>query len=96
MTFVLCVVLALCVAVSGLGLLLAGSMDMYRYSSYEDWLNARYYYTAERIAYYVMRDFGADLSESPQWLLEQTGYAYSLERLERDLDFLEMIGTTSS
>lgn len=81
-TFTMCVVLALCVAVSGLGLLMAGSMGMYRYSTYEQWRNAQFYNTAEQITYHVMRDFGAELSGSPQWLLEQTGYAYSLEYME--------------
>lgn len=81
-TFTMCVVLALCVAVSGLGLLMAGSMGMYRYSTYEQWRNAQFYNTAEQISYHVMRDFGSELSGSPQWLLEQTGYAYSLEYME--------------
>lgn len=81
-TFALCVLLALCVAVSGLGLLMAGSMGMYRYSSYEQWRNAQFYNTAEQITYYIMRDLGAELSGSPQWLLEQTGYAYAIEEME--------------
>lgn len=75
-TFALCVVLALCVAVSGLGVLFAGSAGMYNFSTYDAWLNDIYYNIAETIADRVVIRYGATLSEAPQWLLEQTGYAY--------------------
>ena len=75
-TFVLCVVLALCVAVSGLGVLMAGSMGMYNHKDYDTWLESNYADIAQTIAGHVMQKYGMEQSESPQWLLEQTGYAH--------------------
>ena len=75
-TFVLCVVLTLCVAVSGLGVLLAGSMGMYNHKDYDTWLESNYADIAQTIAGHVMQKYGMEQSESPQWLLEQTGYAH--------------------
>jgi len=72
-TFVLCVMLALCVAVSGLGVLLAGSMGMYTHTDYETWLFGNYSHIAEAIAGQVIQRYGVQQSESPQWLLELTG-----------------------
>ena len=78
-TFVLCIVLLLCVAVSGLGILLAGSFNMFGYEAYENWRHSRSENMAEQMAHQVMQDYAAKYSNSPQWLLEQTGYAYSIE-----------------
>ena len=75
-TFVLCVVLALCVAVSGLGVLMAASMEMYNHSAYDAWMTDNYYQIADVIADHIIQRYGAEQSESPQWLLEQTGHAH--------------------
>ena len=76
LTFVLCVVLLLGVAVSGLGVLFAGSAGMYNFSNYESWISDQYYSIASNIAFQVMQSYGTSMSEVPQWLLEQSGYAY--------------------
>ena len=73
LTFFLVVVLLLCVAVSGLTILFAESMNMYNQDSYDDWHYNQHKDLANEIAYQMMRSYGAELSESPQWLLEQTG-----------------------
>ena len=80
-TFVLCVVLALCVAASGLGIILAESMNMYTQGSYENWYHDQHRDLANEIAYQMIRSYAAELSESPQWLLEQTGYLYLQDNL---------------
>ena len=77
LTFVLCVVLFLSVAVSGLGVILAGSTGMYHHNHYDEWLNDQYYSVAENISYEVMTAYGTSISEVPLWLLEQTGRAYT-------------------
>lgn len=79
LTFALTVVLLLCVAVSGLGVLFAGSAGMYNFSSFDAWINDNYYDIAETIAHNVVRSFAVENSDSPQWLLEQTGHAYAAE-----------------
>ena len=79
LTFVLCVVLLLCVAVSGLGVLLAAGSGMYNFSSFSAWLNDNYYDIAETIAHNVVRAYTADQSDSPQWLLEQYGFGQTDE-----------------
>lgn len=79
LTFVLCVVLLLGVAVSGLGVLFAGSSGMYNFSSFSAWLNDNYYDIAETVAHNVVGVFAAGQSDSPQWLLEQYGLAHSDE-----------------
>ena len=73
LTFVLCVLLLLGVAVSGLGVLFAGSAGMYNFSNYESWISDQYYSIASNIAFQVMQSYGASMSEVPQWLLEQSG-----------------------
>ena len=73
-TFALCVVLLLGVAVSGLGVLFAGSAGMYNFSSYSAWINDNYYDIAETVAHNVVRAYAAEESDSPQWLLEQYGF----------------------
>ena len=80
-TFVLCVVLLLCVAASGLGIILAESMNMYTQGSYENWYHDQHRDLANEIAYQMIRSYAAELSESPQWLLEQTGYLYLQDNL---------------
>ena len=77
LTFALCVVMALCVAVSGLGVLVAAGMGMYAATDYTDWMAHRYYDIANAIANEVMVGYGVRMSETPQWLLEQTGLAYN-------------------
>ena len=72
--------LLLCVAVSGLGVLFAGAAGMYNVSSYDGWITNQYYHIAEAIANQVMAGYGADISDVPQWLLEQSGYAYASEK----------------
>ena len=79
LTFVLCVVLALCVAVSGLAVLFAGSSGMYNFSSFSAWLNDNYYDIADSLAHNVVREYAAAQSDSPQWLLEQYGYGQTDE-----------------
>ena len=78
-TFILCVVLALCVAVSGLGVLMAGSMEMYNHPDYISWMTGNYSHIAQTIAGQVVQKYGVEQSEAPQWLLEQTGYAHYAE-----------------
>ena len=80
-TFVLAVVLALCVAVSGLGVLLVGGSGMYNFSSFSVWLNDNYYGIAETVARNVVREYAAGKSDSPQWLLEQYGFGQTDEEL---------------
>ena len=79
LSFVLCIVLALCVATSGLGILLAGSFNMFGYEAYESWRYGRSENMAEQMAHLVMQDYAVKYSNSPQWLLEQTGFAFSIE-----------------
>ena len=74
--FFLAVVTLLCVAVSGLGVFLAGGMGMYNHIDYEAWVHGNFYNIAQNIAEHVMNSYGKTLSEVPQWLLEETGYAY--------------------
>ena len=78
-TFILCVVLALCVAVSGLGVLMTGSMEMYNYTDYDTWMTGNYSHIASSIAGQVVQKYGVEQSESPQWLLEYTGYSHYAE-----------------
>jgi hypothetical protein len=71
----------LAVAVSGLGILLAESMNMYTQNSYENWYHDMHRDLANEIAYQMLRSYVADTSECPQWLLEQTGYMYTQDNL---------------
>ena len=80
-TFALCVVLALCVAAGGLGIILAESMNMYTQGDYEKWYHDQHRDLANEIAYQMVRSYAAELSESPKWLLEQTGYLYIQDNL---------------
>ena len=79
LTFSLAVVMLLCVAASGLGILVAGSFNMFGYEAYESWRYSRSQNMAEQMAYQVMQDYAAKYSNNPQWLLEQTGFAFSIE-----------------
>ena len=78
-TFALCVVLLLCVAVSGLGILLAESMSMYGYADFRSWRYSRSENMAKTLADQVMREYAGQQSGSPWWLLDQTGYSYAIE-----------------
>ena len=82
LVFFLAVVTLLSVAVSGLGILAAESMSMYRQDSYEDWCYDQHSDLANEIAYHMMRSYGGELSESPEWLLEQAGYLYIHDNLK--------------
>ena len=79
LVFFLAVVTLLGVAVSGLGILAAESMSMYSRDDYTSWLYDRYHNMAENLAYQVMQDYAGQYSQSPQWVLEQTGYAYAIQ-----------------
>ena len=81
LVFFLAVVTLLSVAVSGLGILAAESMSMYRQDSYEDWCYDQHSDLANEIAYQMIRSYGGELSECPDWLLEQTGYFYIQDNL---------------
>ena len=81
LTFMLCVVLLLSVAVSGLAVVFAGASGMYRYDSYDEWLIDQHSDIAENISYQVMSAYGTSISEVPLWLLEQTGYYYPIENV---------------
>ena len=81
LTFVLCVVLLLSLAISGLAVVFAGASGMYRYDSYDKWLIDQYSDIAENISYQVMSAYGTSISEVPLWLLEQTGYYYPIENV---------------
>ena len=82
LVFFLAVVTLLSVAVSGLGILAAESMSMYKQDSYEDWHYDQHRDLANEIAYQMVRSYGAELSECPEWLLEQTGYMYIKDNLK--------------
>ena len=81
LAFFLAVVTLLTVAVSGLGILMAESMNMYTQNSFESWYHDMHRDLANEIAYQMLRSYVADTSECPQWLLEQTGYMYTQENL---------------
>ena len=81
LVFFLAVVTLLGVAVSGLGIVLAESMNMYTQGSYEKWYYDQHHNLANEIAYQMVRNYAANLSECPQWLLEQTGYLYIEDNL---------------
>ena len=80
--FVLAVVTLLGVAVSALGILAATSHSMYTQDDYREWIYDQYRNSAETIADQVLMDYGASLSDCPQWVLEQTGYANAIRHLE--------------
>ena len=78
LVFFLAVVTALCVAVSGLGILGAESVGMYAYEDYRSWRYSRSENMAYTLADHVMMEYAGKQSGSPQWLLEQTGHMYSV------------------
>ena len=82
LVFFLAVVKLLSVAVSGLGILAAESMSMYRQDSYEEWCYDQHSDLANEIAYHMMRSYGGELSECPEWLLEQAGSLYIHDNLK--------------
>ena len=79
LTFALCVVLLMSVAVSGLGILLAESVSMYGYADFRSWRYSRSENMAQTLADQVMREYAGQQSGSPWWLLDQTGYSYAIE-----------------
>lgn len=89
LTFVLCVVLLLCVAVSGLGVVYAGASGMYRHNNYERWLTDQYSDIAENISFQVMSAYGTSISEVPLWILQQTGYYYAIENVSNWFNLAE-------
>ena len=82
LVFFLAVVTLLGVAVSGLGILAAESHSMYTQDDYREWMYGQYRNSAEFIADQALMDYGASLSDCPQWVLEQTGYANAIRHVE--------------
>ena len=79
--FFLAVVTFLCVAVSSLGIIMAENVSMYGYEGYINWRYSRSENMAYTLADHVMMEYAGKQSGSPQWLLEQTGHAYSIENV---------------
>lgn len=88
LAFVLAVVTLLGMAAGGLGVFLAENYNMYSQSDYDTWLYERHNMWTSTLADQVLLDYGAQLSDCPQWLLEETGYIGAIERAENwfDLD----------
>ena len=82
LVFFLAVVTLLGVAVSALGILAAESHSMYTQDDYREWMYGQYRNSAEFIADQALMDYGASLSDCPQWVLEQTGYANAIRHVE--------------
>ena len=82
LAFSLAVVTLVCVAVSALGILMAESLCMYTQDDYEEWLVGRYRDIADQVAVQVLMDYGAELSDCPEWVLEQTDYVDSIKKIE--------------
>ncbi len=80
--FFLSVVTLLCVAISGLGILMAENLRMYTQDDYSEWLYDRYRDMADTIADHVLMEYGAELSNCPQWVLDQTAYANAIKHVE--------------
>ena len=86
LAFFLAVVTLLCVAVSGLGVFAAESLCMYTQDDYNEWLYSQYRDSASMIADQVMMDYGASLSDCPEWILEQIGYRNAINRVKNWYD----------
>ena len=82
LVFFLAVVTLLGVAVSGLGIFAAESQCMYTQDDYEEWIYSQYQSSARMIAEQALWDYGADLSDCPDWLLEQTGHLDAVNKVE--------------
>ena len=82
LVFFLAVVTLLSVAVSGLGILMAGNLKMYTRDDYDEWMYGRYHNMADTVAQHVMLDYGSSMSDCPQWLLNQTEYANAIQAVE--------------
>ena len=82
LVFFLAVVTLLSVAVSGLGILAAESLSMYSRDDYEDWIYDQYHDRAMTIADQVIMEYSGELSDCPQWLLDQTGHFNAIERVK--------------
>ena len=82
LVFFLAVVTLLGVAVSALGILAAESLSMYNRDDYEDWIYDQYHDRASIIADQVIMEYSGELSDCPQWLLDQTGHFNAIERVK--------------
>ena len=82
LVFFLAVVTLLGVAVSGLGIFAAESQCMYTHDDYEEWLYGQYQERAQIIADQVLLDYGGELSNCPDWLLDQISFADAVKRVE--------------
>ena len=89
LAFFLAVVTLLCVAVSALGILMAESKCMYTHDDYEEWIYAQYQDRARNIADQVLLDYGGELSNCPQWLLDQTGHYNAIARVQNWYELTE-------
>ncbi len=89
LVFFVAVVTLLGVAVSALGILMAESQCMYTHDDYEEWLYSQYHDRAQIIADQVMLDYGGELSDCPQWLLDQSGHLNAIQRAEGWYDLTE-------
>ena len=77
--FFLAAITLLVVAVSGLGIVLAESVNMYGYTDFRSWRYSRSENMAYTLADQVMTEYAGQQSGSPWWLLDQTGYSYAIE-----------------
>ena len=82
LAFALAVVMLVGMAACGLGVLLAENYGMYSQSDYDTWLYERNNMWTSTLADQVLLDYGAQLSDCPQWLLGETGYLDAIERAE--------------
>ena len=82
LVFFLAVVTLLGVAVSALGIFAAESLSMYNRDNYEDWIYDQYHDRASIIADQVIMEYSGELSDCPQWLLDQTGHFNAIERVK--------------
>ena len=89
LAFVLAVVMLVGIAACGLGVLLAENYGMYSQSDFDTWLYERNNVWTSTLADQILLDYGAQLSDCPQWLLEEAGYIGAIERAENwfDLDY---------
>ena len=82
LVFFLAVVTLLSVAVSGLGVVMAESMSMYTQDDHDSWVADQLEGIAQEIAYQAMHDYSRQISDCPEWLLEQAGFLYAIETVK--------------
>ena len=92
LVFFLAVVTLLGVAVSALGILAAESHSMYTQDDYEEWIYDQYHDRALVIADQVILDYSGELSDCPQWILEQTGHFDAIKRVKNWYELSEEDG----